>query len=652
MYEYCNGYWSSYVLWSLGSAMHSTTKPRKPRAHTAQAMMPGQDEWAMLRADVVAANNSILHSSSRVVMPALKSVELAVCARCDKSSGIVHVISEFVDASPRWTLVQAADAGLWRLVQRITLRDDFNSGDPFYRQWVFSKALARAAAADRLDMVQFLSAHFPGCYVTIAVEEAARHGHLRILQWFHAHHGCVKWGGDELCAALRNSRLEVAQWLHANVPRPRYSGSLKDAAAESGDVEVLSWIFAVDDSRVTGYFLQSLVDAGNLSAVEWVVEGGRIGPADSPAISLGNVASKGNLALVQWVIEHGIGQCSSYCAEKTAANGHDDVVMWLMQNRVDSWSDTSLNMIIGHSGLRLAQWLVENYKGRFTSRAMDLAAGHGHLDVVMFLHEEDFDCTNAAMNSAAENGHLEVVRWLHENRSEGCTVDAMDRAARNGHLDVVQWLHMHRSEGCTTEAMHYAARNGHLDVIKWLHENRSEGCTSTAMSAAAGNGHMDVLEWLDAHHYERCTPGALNPICSAGHLDIAKWVHNHCALEVSLKSLKWVLLAAAGKSRLETCRWLVATYNNIQRPDFAMDTVADVGHFPMMILLRSEFGCRCSGDAFINAGQANELEILQWLFLHFHEEVIDAPVVEYELCVSSPCVQNWLFSESGPFART
>jgi len=71
----------------------------------------------------------------------------------------------------------------------------------------------------------------------------------------------------------------------------------------------------------------------------------------------------------------------------------------------------------------------------------------------------------------------------------------------------------------------------------------------------------------------------------------------------------------------------------------AMDTAAGVGHFPMMILLRSEFGCRCSGEAFVNAAQANMLEIVRLLFCHFHE-VIESPIVEYELHESSPCVQS------------
>jgi hypothetical protein len=91
-------------------------------------------------------------------------------------------------------------------------------------------------------------------------------------------------------------------------------------------------------------------------------------------------------------------------------------------------------------------------------------------------------------------------------------------------------------------------------MVKWLHENLSEGFTSIMIGAAAGNGQMDILEWLDANHYEGCTMRDLNPACGADYLDVAKWLYQHCAPDKSRKSLEWVLLFAADRGRLETCR--------------------------------------------------------------------------------------------------
>jgi hypothetical protein len=56
--------------------------------------MPRQAEGELRigRADIVVANTSIPRSSNPTVVQALKSVELGISARYDKSSGIVHVI--------------------------------------------------------------------------------------------------------------------------------------------------------------------------------------------------------------------------------------------------------------------------------------------------------------------------------------------------------------------------------------------------------------------------------------------------------------------------------------------------------------------------------------------------------------------------------
>lgn len=204
-------------------------------------LLPGGDGFKRRRrADAVATSRAILslaRGGPAPAPPVIKAVDLAMRARCPDvadNDDVVRTISAFVDPSPYWTLVQAAEAGLWPLVQRIASRDRFDAVDPSYRQWVYTKALASAAAAGRLDMVQFLTTRCSGCYVTLAVEEAASHGHLPVLQWFQEHHDNVKWGGDELSVALRSNHLEVAQWLFANVRPSRLRGNLKVSAVDSG----------------------------------------------------------------------------------------------------------------------------------------------------------------------------------------------------------------------------------------------------------------------------------------------------------------------------------------------------------------------------------------------------------------------------------
>lgn len=598
------------------------------------------------RADGVACNAAILRAARGGDGPArslhvIKAVELAVRARCADNDDVVRAISAFVDSSPRWTLVQAAEAGLWRLVRRVALRDCFDAADPSYRQWVYTKALASAAGAGRLDVVQLLTRRFPGCYVTLAIEEASRNGHLSILKWLYEHHELVKWGGDEVSAALRSDHLGVAQWLHDNVLRAR--GGLKLAAVDSGNLDAVQWSFANDESSNPRNLLQAAVNVGNLEVVKWMIEGGDLSADAMDGIWLDAAACKGCLDMVKWLTRKGIGRCSETCVEQAGANGHLEVVKWIVQYRQDGRGEDPMDEIAGRGRLEVLEWAIENCGKCLSKSAIDMAAMNGHLDVVKYLHEYKdhvFVCSHSAMNGAAENGHLEVVQWLHRHQGGGCTSAAIDGAAGNGHLEVVKWLHENRTEGCTKRAMNFAAMNGHLHVVKWLHENRTEGCTIDAMSRAAASGHLNVVKFLHKNRREGLTSHSIVAASCGGHLEVLQWLHRHCRLSPSREALSSAMDIAAGNGFLGTVQWLASTHNACCS-SIAMDLAARNGHFDIMVVMRLEFGCECSEDAFISAIKANELEILQWLCHHFPYQ-FERSRLELASLSSSPLMQQWL----------
>jgi len=61
----------------------------------------------------------------------------------------------------------------------------------------------------------------------------------------------------------------------------------------------------------------------------------------------------------------------------------------------------------------------------------------------------------------------------------------------------------------------------------------------------------------------------------------------------------------------------------------------------MMMFMRSEFGFKCSEDAFASVIKANELEILQWLCRHFPDQFAHSRL-EFESLSSGPYIQQWL----------
>lgn len=578
-------------------------------------------------------------------------MELVARHRCPSLGDAMRTISSFADGSLSWTIVQAADAKEWGILRRVVGRDSFEKADPLYRQWVFTKATARAAAVGRLDVVKLLSDKFTDCYVTFADEEAAKHGRLEVLEWLHQHHSNVRWDGDGLSAALRANQVEVVHWLHANVPQSLASGVDLDAAASSGNLKLLKWAVSVNPTVNPTSMPEESLKTGNLELIKWVVENGFYGLWHRDIV-LDFAVENGQLEIVKYMTEIGVGRCSPDVMEKAGENGHFEMVKWLMANLTDALGDDdTLDGIAGAGRLEIVKWVAECYPEHFTVAAMTWAATNGHLDVVIYLHEfgdYEFACNESAMDGAAKNGHLDVIIWLHNNRSEGCTHWAMDGAAKRGHLDVIKWLDANREEGCSEMAIDRAADFGHLDVIKWLAENYEEGCTSAAITSAASHNHMEVVKWLYEHGYDRCRPRSYEFGALGGYLDMLKWIYKNLNVKYASVIVHNALDLAAGNGHVETLRWLDAT-QAVRGSPKAMHYAASNGMLDMMILLQSEFDSECTHAVFIAAAERGDLEMQKWLFQQFP----DTADIDYFASTfhESSHLNNWIFLESEVIRR-
>ncbi len=331
--------------------------------------------------------------------------------------------------------------------------------------------LESAIETGNLDMVRL----FPDSDFSVkAMNNAAKHGHLNLVQWLHENRreGCTDWA---VVIAAQNGHLEVVQWLYANMR---------------------GW-----SKGCTNRAMNCAAANGQLHMVKWLHE---------------NTSSLAVLSLAPG--QRRTEGCTTRAMDCAAEHGHLHVVQWLHENTRDEGCTTeAMDYAAAYGHLEVVQWLHENRKEGCTIRAMNWASLHGHLEVVQWLHEncDALSLTpcqqSEAINNAAKNGHLEVLKWLCENRSEGGTADAMYWAARSGQLEVVKWLHENRTEGCTTEAMDWAAWNGHFEVVKWLNENtsgkaalslalgqrRDEGCSTVAIINS-----NDEITWFLVFRYK------------------------------------------------------------------------------------------------------------------------------------------------------
>eukprot|EP00611_Tribonema_gayanum_P006519 TRINITY_DN1578_c2_g1_i4.p1 TRINITY_DN1578_c2_g1~~TRINITY_DN1578_c2_g1_i4.p1 ORF type:complete len:319 (-),score=42.39 TRINITY_DN1578_c2_g1_i4:14-889(-) len=126
-------------------------------------------------------------------------------------------------------------------------------------------------------------------------EQAARRGHLRLLQWLRQK-GCP-WGDDTCSSAAEGGHLELLQWTRANgCPWTAWTCA---AAASGGHLGVLQW------ARANGC------------------------PWDSDTCSL--AAAKGHLHVLQWARGQGC-RWDTRTTTCAARDGHLETLQWLRAN--------------------------------------------------------------------------------------------------------------------------------------------------------------------------------------------------------------------------------------------------------------------------------------------------------------------------------
>ncbi|KUF89862.1 hypothetical protein AM587_10005822 [Phytophthora nicotianae] len=495
-------------------------------------------------------------------------------------------------------LDEACLTGSTRLLNRIWESSDPNAEkstswspcqhlrtDVYYCQFQFTKSLRAAVGRGDLGVVKWVLDHFSGCTAGVeVVEEAARHGQLKILQYLLQYGHCgdravdtkniILWGGDDLVNAIAEGHGHMGRWLYENTPDTRRNletamsyavkqgdrplvqwlidvvyeaeplllpPSMDDAAA-GGHMELLQWIYEQGYGGCSGNALEAAAKNGRLDMVQWLVEN-RVTKGAREGVRA--ACGEGHLNVVQWLLERVDVQYPHFAMNCAIRQGHLDIVKYLC--KVGIVNEPSLMVIDAASNghVHMIKWFLENYGtedlfptvdpsrvGPSSQTVMDRAANNGHLHILELLHSVAVEmqkegkngaptCTNWALESAAIMGHLEVVKWLQTHYTDLCfSSSTTSMVARNGNLKILQWLHRRDDVEWSTDVMDSAAENGHLAVVKWLHVNRSEGCTTSAMNFAAANGHRKVVQWLHFNRTEGCTVDAMDFAVGREHFEV------------------------------------------------------------------------------------------------------------------------------------
>lgn len=578
------------------------------------------------------------------VLPPLTSV-VVVCRSQPQIEAIhplVDKIDSYVGIGSQWTLPRVCgDApGALRLLPRIVAQESKDI-DPLFKRKLFADAMVNAAHRGDLEIVRWLvEQYLPAGRIRQAVETAAAHRRLEILQWLRKNHNeQVVWGHKELFRAAKANHFDVVQWLYKL--EARVSADDKYAllyyAMENGNVEMVEWLSELDLPRMEPR-MWSAAWNGHLAVIKWVSY--NLG-SPCPQSCMDAAVSCGHLNLAMWLrIYASLHSTDASAIAEAARSGHLKTLMWALETlKVDGAGKlgSAMDYSAGEGHLEVVKYLFEQHHAHCSIDALNLAAGAGHFEIVKYLHECcHAPCSTDAMDDAASAGHFEIVKWLHANRQEGCTQRAMDAAARLGNLEMVKWFHETRREGCTSDAMDAAAASNHLPIIEYLHQNRREGCTIAAMDRAAASGHLEVVQWLHFNRTEGCSTEAIDRAAAHGHLEVVQWLHSHrnegCTVRAMngaakyghLKVLQWLhanrqegctgdaICYAANFGRLEVVKWLL-----VHRPAAirlgAMNYAILGGHFDVVQALHRDGRSECTMESFRVALRGQQFEIFQFL---------------------------------------
>ncbi|EFA80060.1 hypothetical protein PPL_06882 [Heterostelium album PN500] len=403
-------------------------------------------------------------------------------------------------------LVIASNVGNLELIEYVLTRQPQYGNDTLYHT-MFRDSIANGY----LNMMKYL--HDKGIdsvFKNNALDEAASHGHLSIVEFLHFNRteGCTK---NAFIYSAFKGHLEIVKFLNAN----RSEESSPDAmnyAAQKGFLDVVLFLH---ENSISGCTFEALDGA----------------------------ASGGHLSIVKFLHYNRTEGCTKEAINRASKNGHNDVVLFLLENRTEGFTSKAIEKAAYHGHLDLLKLLLNHNpnnkylstniycalihqpKDRMAKGTSGIDYSQSILDMVKYFHDNGIGRSSyMAMNMAAKYEFFEVLKFLHFNRDEGCTDEALSNAVISGNMDIIQFLVENGME-CSPNVLSIAAKYKQIEAFKYLHYKRSDlTCKAKSMDTFAGHPNVETLEWLWNNRTEKFTSEAFHFAIMENRFANIKWL--------------------------------------------------------------------------------------------------------------------------------
>ncbi|KAF0717458.1 Aste57867_2273 [Aphanomyces stellatus] len=303
-----------------------------------------------------------------------------------------------------------------------------------------AEGLTRAAQHGYMDIVLFLhNAHVTSRLACgRAMESAAEHGHLDLLEFLHQHYPrdytLHKISMNKIAAKGHLTTLEYVH-LHGG----RCSTKAMDLAASHGHLDVVNWLHTHRSEGCTVYAMDAAATNNHMAVVQFLFSH-RTERCSTNAMD--GAAANGLLAMVQWLHQHTHAGCTTDAVDFAARGNHVEVVQWLLANRSEGCSTQAPLLAAQNGHLAMAQWLLETRKMPSTAAAIaKWAAKFGQVDALRWLVDRYSDAAGPdLLEYAATGGQVAAVEWILHNIPLGCPPCAIRVVNRRHRRRIVRLL--------------------------------------------------------------------------------------------------------------------------------------------------------------------------------------------------------------------